>query len=451
MRFHSSLAFLSLILMGTSFCTTAQPPSENPPENAPTSFASVYTARVDGGIDMDSATLEAIAREKGTLEYVEFASSHGPEWHVDRKVVRPGDRQYAYPGFTLTVHKGRINAKARGKLAKVQGKPQESRITYDQPGYEMIQTVPDSDTQPGRGTIRYDGRVTGEYTVTPSGNHGRGKRWPHIVRLDLPEKNKSIIQVIEYGLGIGREHFKGLDHVTPNEPISPPQKLDRPRPSLQQKIQNMSDAQTITSQDIRNSASGTWTSGASEGPQFSWDTSSIAPGTNGWIPAEEFGVFVGFYFGANLSASVSGVINLDDSDRDRGVVSIDGTGGSFSFNYGSEFVAKLQAQPGIIDDFEFDLLEPLGLWWLGDLRLNDMAVWENGVVTDPETEEGDPPNPYQNTSVSDDLLMDGSKITRFDLVNIASFEGSVSVADLARLPKKKIKLSMHASGATSEG
>ena len=186
-----------------------------------------------------------------------------------------------------------------------------------------------------------------------------------------------------------------------------------------------------------NTATAPWTSSASKGPQWEWDTNSLNPEQNGWMPLKEFGIFAGLYFGANLNASVSGNLVLNDSDTTRGVLSLDGTGGSFGFNYGSEVVLKFRAEPGVIDPFEFDLLEPLQMPLLRDLRFADRVTWANGVVTDPD---GGDPNPFQSTNVSDDLVMGNAFVDIFDDIAIASFAGSVSVTDLARLPKKKIPL-----------
>lgn len=199
-RYSNTLARSFALVLGTfllAIPSLAQPPADPPPSNAPTSFVSVYSAKIPGALGTPTDELEQTVREHGTLEYVEFVTSHGPEWHVDRKILRMGTMENAYPGFTLTVQKGRQKARAEGRLNAMPGRAGQERVNFPGKPYEMIQREPQSPTAPGRSTIRKNGAITGAYVVEPASNHGRGKRWPGTVRLEVPDRDYVIVQFYE--------------------------------------------------------------------------------------------------------------------------------------------------------------------------------------------------------------------------------------------------------------
>lgn len=186
------LGFLGLIVGGQARAAGA--PSS---QGGGFRYVRIFSAAVDDGLDKSLVELEAIAREHGTEEVAMFLPSDGPEVQADRWILREGSEEYAYPGVTVKArtHLGRLKRAGTLKMSK-DGRKATGVLAREKARVEWA--LPETVRSPLVCDIYEDSELLAANTIrerlSPSGK----QRWPEVVRIDVPGRNCSIIQVFEY-------------------------------------------------------------------------------------------------------------------------------------------------------------------------------------------------------------------------------------------------------------
>lgn len=159
-------------------------------------YARIFTAKVPNGLSKSTDELAMIAREYGTEEILSFQQSGYPEKKLSRYIVRFGSKQYAYPGFTVKTRGHIARQKSLGKLefSKDNKIAKESMMG----GRVSLQwELPDSVDKPLKAIVTIDKQVI-PMTVHEISSLSGDKRWPKVIRIDVKQRDGSIIQVFEY-------------------------------------------------------------------------------------------------------------------------------------------------------------------------------------------------------------------------------------------------------------
>ncbi len=186
-----------------ALATLARPtsaPAETPPANARAEQlvqATVYTARISAGVQATPAEMEQIARQKGSIEVIDFVVSGDPAAPDTRLLLRLGEPGLAFPGFSMGLRKALDDAIASGLF-----KPGQQARTFrsadpaspesiecalpEKPGDAFTATVKSNDTV--RMRIR-------QYELPLGPN---GAPWPSSIQVTVPGKG-AIVQLFDYG------------------------------------------------------------------------------------------------------------------------------------------------------------------------------------------------------------------------------------------------------------
>ncbi|HPU97840.1 MAG TPA: hypothetical protein PLO53_07775, partial [Candidatus Hydrogenedentes bacterium] len=280
--------------------------------------AVVYSAHCDSG-GLDNASLESLAREKGSVEVWERDASG----HVIRKISRWGDPAYANPLF-MTMQAEAMNewlAKGAKSAVMKDGTEVVSADLGDGLYLEMMRPQ-----TPGGPTFESRLIRGGEVLLTEQWWEERspeGVLRPRFIRID--DGRRAIVQVFEY-----------TDTPPPAfAPIS--MKMEGPERPIEGKLivtpadrSSLPDKSGLQSQEVQFLV-----------PQQGLDNLGF---DSGWIPSGGYGDPGGFVIqvrvranaGFNYDASVNGLITLDET----GMLGLGPANGTWGFYFGAEFFMK---------------------------------------------------------------------------------------------------------------
>jgi hypothetical protein len=161
-------------------------------------YARVFSAKIPDGLDRSLDELEDIAREGGTEEIIMFLQSDGPEVQADRWIIRLGSEKHAYPpGFTVKARTHLRKQKQMGVL-KVSEHGRKAVEVLAERNARLQWVLPKSVRSPLLCDIYENNKLLAVNTIheklSPSGK----QQWPEVIRIDLPQRDWSIIQVFEY-------------------------------------------------------------------------------------------------------------------------------------------------------------------------------------------------------------------------------------------------------------
>jgi hypothetical protein len=344
--------YLLVLLLAALGLAAAQQASAVGPPSADAerfAYARVFSAKVSNGLGRSLDELETIARQSGTEEIVTFPQAAGPEAQVNRWIVRPGSQEHAYPGVTVKarthLHKhkqaGTLQVSKDGKRATAVLAAQNAHLKW---------LLPESARSPLSCDIYENNKLLAKNTIherlSPSGS----QRWPQVIRIDVPHRDLSMIQVFEY-----------LDE-TPHELSS----IRRQLPSARQRLpkappagrtvananeSDLTGSDAVDAEEVVKSEAA-WFS-TSWGESYSWDS--------GWKPrSSPVQARFALSAGAELSSSVWGEFELSyTSGDDANLTLTDGTGrGNLEIDFGVEMSTRgrVGVDLGLKEvDFEFDI------------------------------------------------------------------------------------------------
>ena len=170
--------------------------SRSVPSEIPTK-ATVYTAKLPQGIQGNAAKMEQIARERGSIEVVEFVASGNPLVPDKRVLLRLGEPELGFPGFSMNMRKA-LTDSISSKLLKPGKKPQ-TFLSTNPTSPELIEcTLPKSDADAFSATVKLNGVVKmriRQYELPLGPN---GVSWPSSIWVTVPDKGV-ILQIFDYG------------------------------------------------------------------------------------------------------------------------------------------------------------------------------------------------------------------------------------------------------------
>ncbi|HOV59941.1 MAG TPA: PKD domain-containing protein [Candidatus Hydrogenedentes bacterium] len=280
--------------------------------------AVVYSAHCETG-GLDNASLEALAREKGSVEVWE----RDAEGKVIRKIARWGDPAHANPLFVTTQAEAMDEWLARGAKSTVMKDGTEVVSADLGEGLILEMSRPQV---PGGPTFESRLIRGGEVLLTEQWWEERspeGILRPRFIRID--DGQRAMVQVFEY-----------TD--TPPEAFPPvSMKVEGPERPIEGKVivyppvrESLPDKSGLQSQEVQFLV-----------PQQGLDNLGF---DSGWIPSGGYGDPGGFVIqvrvranaGFNYDASVNGLITLDDT----GLLGVGPANGTWGFYFGAEFYLK---------------------------------------------------------------------------------------------------------------
>ncbi|MFC1637366.1 hypothetical protein ACFL5Z_21305, partial [Planctomycetota bacterium] len=166
-------------------------------------YVRVFSAKIADGMDKRLDELETIARERGSEEVVVFPRSVGPETPIDRWVVSLGSKEYTYPGLTV---KWRTYMNEQRQLDRER---KFSTFSLNNDETKAVQALPEMNTHlewtlplsvqsPLLCDISIDNKLVAMNTIYERLSPDGDQRWPDVIRIDLPQKDASVVQVFEY-------------------------------------------------------------------------------------------------------------------------------------------------------------------------------------------------------------------------------------------------------------
>ena len=299
-------------------------------------YARIFTANVPEGLGMSTDELVMIAREEGTEEILAFPLSDYPETKISRFIVHLGSKKLAYPGFTVKT-RGHLSRQKAFGLLELDNYGRSAREVMMGGRARLRWTFPDSVHQPLKCVVSIDGRVfpmTIFEILSPSGD----RRWPKIVRVDVVQEGKSIIQVFEYLetdpdelQSFAYEHFKDIYN-------------DRASARLSRSENMISKANGFLQSSDTDDVSFAY---SFLGLNYDWEL-------DWWPNGSPIQIYILAAIGADLSSDVSGDFKLRRQNSDSGILNPSSASGYISADFGVEFDMK-----GRLDalgyQFEFDI------------------------------------------------------------------------------------------------
>jgi hypothetical protein len=160
----------------------------------------IYSARIDGAIDASDAELARIARESGSIERVAFAAVNGPAAiNARRQVLRAGSAEHRYPGMSVDFRGllqrgggrfGSVVWGADGQSADLRAADGVSLLHWDLPRHPGDQAL--------RVRITRDQELLATLRIRESARGPAAELWPDWVRIDVPGRGGSIVQIYDY-------------------------------------------------------------------------------------------------------------------------------------------------------------------------------------------------------------------------------------------------------------
>jgi hypothetical protein len=338
---NSNLLFLFVLVFVSLTLVSLQPNAVGAASSSDANFAYVriFTAKVPDGLNMSLNELETIARDRGTEETLMFSQSDGPEAGVERKIIRLGSQENSYPGFTLKARTHFANREKAGafKISK------DGKTTSEQLGNTILEwTLPEAIASPLECKIKQNDEVITTNTIHEKFDPSGKKRWPKIIRVDLPKKGGSIVQVFEY-LSIAPEQIQRAQS-EPNLSAGLNSSILTTEGTA---ISGLALAAPPESDSVSFAASLT-------GLSYSWN-SGWQPGgrqTPGGFPLQ---LYIGAGVGFDISSSVSGNFILTRNTSSNGNLQAGSAQGSLTIDAGAEASFKGSVDIWIVDPFVFNI------------------------------------------------------------------------------------------------
>ena len=160
-------------------------------------YGRIFSAKIPNELDKPLDELEAIARQYGTEEVAMFHKSVGPEKQVDRWIIRQGSEPYDYPpGLTVKARSHLARQRQMGAL-RMRGRGRAETVIAEQRA-RLQWVLPETVRSPLLCDIYEDDKLVAVNTIHERLSPSKKQRWPNVIRINLPQRDWSIIQVFEY-------------------------------------------------------------------------------------------------------------------------------------------------------------------------------------------------------------------------------------------------------------
>jgi hypothetical protein len=342
-RFSPLVVLLAALgLAAVQQASAVGPPSANAERLA---YARVFSAKAPDGLGKSLDELETIARQSGTEEIVMFPRSAGPEAQVHRWIRRPGSQEYAYPGVAVKARTHLHKHKQAGTLQLSKDGKRATAVLAAQNAHLKWQ-LPESARAPLSCDIYENNKLLAKNTIyerlSPSGK----QRWPQVIRIDVPHRDLSIIQVFEYlderpdGLSSVREE-SGQDL-----PAEQPVAKSADSGDVEPFAASPADCNGSFKED-----NVTFYASLTALPGLDWDT--------GWLPGgSPVQIRLDMGMGADISSSVSGKFEYCWEGGNIAYLATGSAYGHLAMDFGAEMSAegRVKIDLGWYDaDFTFDI------------------------------------------------------------------------------------------------
>lgn len=291
--------------------------------------AVAYTAKIEGGMVLDLDELKRIAHEKGTVEFLYFDSGEGSADPVGREVFNVGSAEYRFPGF-FTSFRALLDTGAAPGCGDLEwnGTGLEATMT----GLDGVTGVDwvlprDIGVEPLVAKVTLECRVAAHVYTWETLRVAGSTPLPEVVRVDIPEKNGSIIQVIDYGGSPSRDYDPG-----------PFDRVVRGRSSI-------SGAGVSTSNGLLREGDEVSYNYSLTGLSFDYDSLWQPPGNSepgGW----PFQLRLNFGAGFDIASHIGGYFNLDGDQLAPG----EGAG---------DFLVDLGAEMWMLGAIDIYIIDPI--------------------------------------------------------------------------------------------